>query len=66
MATKQASNASTGFELVNKHIRKRESFDEMTLVRPWTKLVVMVYPFALAIGGTGGCSALAVETMPRI
>lgn len=64
---KQISLASTGFELVTKHIRKRVFFDEMNLVVPWTELVGLIQPFATRCAGTkGGRSAFAVEILLRI
>ena len=42
----QISLATTGFELVTKRTRKREFFDEITLVVPWAELVALITPYA--------------------
>ena len=34
--------ASTGFELVTKHIRKWKFLDEMNRVIPWSELLVLI------------------------
>ena len=64
---KQISLASSGFELVTKHTRKRVFLDEMSLVVPWTELVGLIQPFApTGTGVKGGRPTFALETMLRI
>ncbi len=61
---KQASLATSGFELVTKRTRKREFLDEMSLVVPWTELIGLIAPYAPA--GKTGRPPFAVATMLRI
>jgi len=61
---KQMSLAHTGFELVTKRTRKREFLDEMNLVIPWTELLALIAPHALA--GKTGRPPFPTEVMLRI
>ncbi len=61
---KQMSLAHTGFELVTKRTRKREFLDKMNLVIPWTELLALITPHALA--GKTGRPPFPTEVMLRI
>lgn len=53
----------SGFECKTKRTRKREIYDEMYLVVPWTELVSLITPHVPAPGTKDGRSLFAVETM---
>ena len=61
---KQITLATTGFELVTKHTRKREFLDEMNLVIPWSHLLSLIAPHAPA--GKAGRPPFTTEVMLRI
>ena len=61
---KQQSLATAGFMLATKRTRKRVFLDELNLVVPWSELVGLIRPHALA--GKTGLPPFAVETMLHI
>jgi IS5 family transposase len=63
---KQMSLSESGFERKTKRTRKREFLDDMSLVVLWAELVVLIAPYAPALGAKGGRLPVTMQTILRI